>query len=450
MVAKHHKLIQSLELSLETTYVPGWGLVEGLREAVQNALDSEDEGYPMSVTHERGVLSILNAGASMERDVLLLGRTSKRGTGQRGQFGEGLKIGCLGLARAGFEVEVDTGIEILAPVIRRSAAFPNRDTLWFDVFERDPRAPVQVEFRLRPLPVKIWASAKKRFLRLSPPEKVVVTSPGRILLDRPLRGQVFVRGIFIQHRPDLKLGYDLEQATIDRDRNMIEGYALSSTLAKMHAEGTMLAPQAMGSLTYSLLLEEAADVGHFHYGHGEAYERATRHLRGLFLGDHGDKAVPVRSIEESRKLSRFGRRGVVLPHGLFETLAPSFDAVRRRLDDKAQVAARYGWGDLREREQKVLEQASALLQGADSAFNLDRVQVVKLRSLTEVPVLGMHDPDTKQIEIDRSRLRSTGDCLSTLLHEFAHDYGDDLTPDHVGRMEYLYQQVVEQLLPRRG
>jgi len=116
-----------IELSINTKYMPAWGLWEGVRELIQNAKDGETQlSAKMTVEHDAATdtLTITNEGATLPHEALLLGHTTKLGDKNTiGQFGEGLKIGLLAIVRAGHAVAIRNGGESWTPVMIQSPAF---------------------------------------------------------------------------------------------------------------------------------------------------------------------------------------------------------------------------------------------------------------------------------------------------------------------------------------
>ena len=123
----------TIALSLTEDYAPSWGVWEGVRELVQNWHDGclRNSGQVDSWTalggdafvavangKEVGVLSydaakeelqLVNRDVGLARRVLLLGSSHKADSSHAiGQFGEGMKVGCLALLREGRHVEMST------------------------------------------------------------------------------------------------------------------------------------------------------------------------------------------------------------------------------------------------------------------------------------------------------------------------------------------------------
>jgi hypothetical protein len=80
------------QLTISAGYVEDWGLHEGVREIIQNALDGQQDGCPMTIDHSGDTLTVSNQGARLDRSVWLLGNSSKNADSHRGHFGEGLKL----------------------------------------------------------------------------------------------------------------------------------------------------------------------------------------------------------------------------------------------------------------------------------------------------------------------------------------------------------------------
>jgi hypothetical protein len=123
-----------IELTLTADYVPTWGLWEGVREFIQNAIDAQEhEGRRMHIEHRprTNVLSIVSEGVVLNRSVLLIGMSTKRGKQQRGQHGEGFDVGALALVRAGHELNIWSGDEKWSPYLEPSETFDGERVLTF-------------------------------------------------------------------------------------------------------------------------------------------------------------------------------------------------------------------------------------------------------------------------------------------------------------------------------
>ena len=86
-----------IELTIDTNYLPDWGVQEGLRELLQNTKDAEvSTGFPAYINYKPNKVTLVNNYAKINRDVLLFGKTTKVDDERMiGHFGEGMKLGIL-------------------------------------------------------------------------------------------------------------------------------------------------------------------------------------------------------------------------------------------------------------------------------------------------------------------------------------------------------------------
>src|SRR3990167_3749403 len=109
------------ELPITREYISHWGLLDGVREIVQNALDSDS---PFEWNIEEDTLYIHSRYSTLEPKTLLLGCTSKaEATDKIGSFGEGYKLAMLCLHRAGYGVRLRNNGVAWTPEFRFNTKF---------------------------------------------------------------------------------------------------------------------------------------------------------------------------------------------------------------------------------------------------------------------------------------------------------------------------------------
>ena len=221
-----------VQLSLSTQYVPEWDAFAAVREVVQNGLDGETDGYKLSVEHSGTTLRVSNVGAKLDTKVWLLGQSGKRDGGDyRGQHGEGLKLACLVLARRGHDVKIVNGDESWTPKIEASDQFAGAEVLTIYTHKRqNDSGAFTVE--IGNITKEAWTLMKERFLFLNKPEKAIDTNYANVLMDEKFKGQVFVKGIWVQTNPDFRYGYDFKSIQTDRDRRMVSSWDMKYYAAK--------------------------------------------------------------------------------------------------------------------------------------------------------------------------------------------------------------------------
>lgn len=439
------------ELTITTSYVPNWGQAEVLREILQNGRDAEIEfGATMTVEHVYrtrdkrpiGAVVITNQGTTMNKEVLLLGHTSKAQRSDLiGCYGEGLKIATMAALRLNLQIKIKNGSESWVPTIARSEKF-DADVLVFDIsggnkFEN------RVSIEILGIEADEWEKIRKNFLFLCPPAAVVETYEGKVLLDPNLKGQLFVKGMFVCNDPKLNFGYDINTADIDRDRRMIsDKYSATSRLLQ--------AAMATGKLTdkvYELLCEGASEVDGIFGSWVEGESR--KKLTDKFLSQYGADSIPVETEGEATELGHFGKRGVKVPYNLRSILEVTLGSSRENLRALRMNAQRvYEPSELEENEQANLEVAVRLLRKALIALEMDVDVCEKIRVVEfgDSCLKGTYDGADGGVRLARSVLATAASALRTLIHEAGHMAGVDGSKQHETAMGNLTEAVLGQLL----
>lgn len=210
------------ELPLAKEYVRHWGVVEGVRELIQNALDSES---PFEYEFGPESLTIRSRFAKLTPETLLLGKTSKADNKDAiGSFGEGYKIAMLVIIRAGYDMTVFNGDVNWYPKFVRSVTF-NSDVLAIEE-ELSPVRHEGLAFRIGGLNEPIKTLIRNSCLHMQDSVgEVIETRYGRILLNRP--SKLYVGGLFVCDT-ELKYGYDVkpEYLRLERDRQTVSTFDL--------------------------------------------------------------------------------------------------------------------------------------------------------------------------------------------------------------------------------
>lgn len=409
-----------ISFSVKETYVPSWGTWEAIREAIQNGLDEDSRGHRLTVSYSNGWLRIHNEGADMKTDALLWGETDKRGNPELiGEHGDGLGTGLLAGVRAGYEIKITTQTETWVPFIAPAENFGGQRVLQVRTRKLQRKQPgVTVAIKV---PEEEWEKAQDLFLRFARLDRAVhvleVPDHGTIITDPEYAGRVYVKGIFVQHIPDLVFSYNLPNARVDRDRRLVDEWDLKWTLASIYKYGVAIHPEKLRPIVYTMVRDDRKDTQGLRYDSSEEIPKA---VAAQWAEEHGDNAVPVNSIGDSEKVNTLGHRGVVandtLRHILGKTHVPTAEAIQDKLR-KATTRA-YSWEELDRHEQVNLSTAAAAL---------DEVMPEGSRPLLDmVNVVDFHEDlkglwETGKIQIAREALATPQDALKVLVHEAAHE-----------------------------
>lgn len=314
--------MKRIELTISTDYVPTWGAIEGIREFVQNALDQEVQSkgkntFKWTYNEDTETLSIGSLESALDMNTLLLGTSTKQhDCNTIGQFGEGYKLGCLVLIRAGYSVNIlNYGKkEIWHPHLVKSRRF-GATILVFDIehvsiWQSIPNT--NLSFVVKGIKKELFTEISHYILPFNKPTNVIKTDKGSVLLDEDRRGEVYVNGLYVNSYPDLCYGYDIpaQFLALDRDRHLAREFDVSWATSAIWALSKdtkrilqlVSEPKEEDTANYYL---DARYLQNSMYGssfgdilHNAAYQ--------AFLNKYGDKAVPVCSQSEAEEYKKRG------------------------------------------------------------------------------------------------------------------------------------------------
>jgi hypothetical protein len=441
------------QLTVSDQYVPDWGTWEGVREAIQNALDARDKGHPMHVSYNEtdGVLTISNFGVELDRSVWLMGMTTKAGdTEARGQFGEGLILSALALVRAGRKLQIINHSENWDCALADSKAFPGQQVLTVSTRRRPtPSLHPCFSVRIEVTPAE-WADYQLRFIDLQAGLAAIETSEGQILTGEQQRGRVYVKGIHVETRDNLDSGYNLTGGVrTDRDRRMVNSFDFNWHIG--HAWIDALCNEHISAERLLALLQsgcdEAKGVSDRHCP-DEHLERVAQAWRNLY----GAHAVPVRNDAEANDAGHLGKFGRITTPEVCEFFArhSELSLEKLRAERRGDVTRVYCQKDLASVERANLERSLSLVDPSARALGMtplaSRLNVVDFR---DDSILGTHaydaGSDNFRINIARKNLDSIQSTIRVIVHEAAHDFGSDGSASHQHTEAQLFSRIITEL-----
>lgn len=407
-----------IQLSIARDYAPTWGLWEGVRELVQNWMDAFEEGDHVEHTGTR--LQIVNQhGAIEQRDIAVLGSSTKAGDAStRGQFGDGLKVGCLALVREGFNVRFRSGGYWYRAGIEYSKTH-GAEVLTF----RSRRAKESTDseggvfFIVEGLTRSQWEELKPRF--------IFDPTRGPLLEEKP--GQIYVKDIWVCERAGFAFGYNLPKAAIGRDRDLVSDfdirYAAGRILATALENGDTTPARVMG------LLSEGAAEAEFVRSFVSAEGRQA--IKDAFEDVHGDKAVPVHTEDQHRLAGHLGLTPVIVNAAL---MAAAPEIARDKLSADSVVCEI----DPTDDEADALAWAMELV--GEEALDGLTIRTVKFVDKNQ---LGKREGGV--VSLSRGALADRLTALKTLVEEVAHTAGPDGSFEHKHALHDLYVAIVARL-----
>ncbi|RDL32005.1 uncharacterized protein BP5553_09407 [Venustampulla echinocandica] len=277
-------------------YAPGWKSHDAFREYYQNWMDGMVESRKIlrsqinvsindtekewvalarrSVGHEllgfirfskqKGELELSNFKARLEPKALSIGETSKRNNkNTAGTHGEGFKVASLVMVRKGYQVRYEASKYYWRFVL----CGQNKRHLYYQLspISESKLTKAMAKYREnvnigcpRGTVANMWedvtvkigkvygskASGEKikweKFqewikvsMALVPPVTLIKTQYGDLVTDPEFSGRLYLKGLFLEHKKDLKFSYDLAKGHVNRDR---ETLASTEEEAKNFAE----------------------------------------------------------------------------------------------------------------------------------------------------------------------------------------------------------------------
>lgn len=418
-------------------YVTSWNITHALRELIANALDAEAQyGARKEILYNAGrkKLRIVNHGVTLDRTALLLGGTDKEGQiNLIGQYGEGLKLAMLVLLRNKLQIRIRNGREEdWIPSIRPSEKW-GAEVLSVEI-RKAGRQVENFEVVVEGLEPETWNEMKDHFLFMNP-AKWLDFETGQLLTDLDHKGKIYVRGVFVLNEPGYYYGYNFKDLDIGRDRQAPERWMFEHKINMLHREYVSRNPEHIAIL-YDLLGTDCGEASAFRsYDYEDLVEAWTQH----FVKLHGADAIPCATSGEAQELQFLGIRGVVMQSRL------QAEKLQRKLKNPSQIKAlrklhavkTYALSELTPEEGKIFDQAVRLLILAFDECHYDdlgpivgRISVVDFQDSS---IRGTHLGT--DIKIAQKILSDLGMTLMTLIHEFAHDFGLDGSPEHLEKMQ---------------
>jgi hypothetical protein len=430
-----------------------WDMENATSEVVQNAIDQHRRtSDPYFIEHD-GVetLRVANQFARLYKDALIAGWSTKRNDPYSiGKFGVGLPAALSTFARLRMTCEIYTQDQIWRPSLINDPAFNNAEVTRINVRQRRSTRAVEfdgVEVFISPITPAEWEKCLTRFLFLYHHNRIE-TSYGAILTDPNQAGKIYTKGIYVTTLDDqnYSYGFDLQNVEIDMERRITDSWQMESEIGKVLREAFTEKPELVSDTLWGKLLIDSREIYRFiPYSSDPSYARIQNSLYERFVKEHGE-AIPVESIAQAKELEFYGKLGVIIPRALREILVEktgSYESIKK--NNKLNWSRIYQLSELNSCEQENLLTALDLLTGVVGKLE-EEVLVADLPDGTN----GICKPGT--IALSRNILNELTDTdtqsgvLSTLIHEYAHRYGEDGARTHEREQRKIWGKIAKNLL----
>lgn len=229
-----------------------WGVWEGFRELVQNALDeiqyvtgSIVDTYPC--TYSNGKTIIHDDGRGLGVNNLLIGKSEKMDW-QRGRFGEGLKLGLMTLLDQGYKVRILTRDKIIVPKYETNIIEGTSVDLFCVCIKKSDKyvqgTTIEIESQ-----TNLCREFRTRFVQGIDKNKILydIVEDGfkrYTIIDKTGtdgKPRIYVRDIYVADITDIILGstvfsYNVHNVRIDESRRVVNLVDLMDQIARIHAK----------------------------------------------------------------------------------------------------------------------------------------------------------------------------------------------------------------------
>jgi hypothetical protein len=289
------------------------------------------------------------------------------------------------------------------------------------------------------MPPEVWEDQKWRYLCVSPRPRneVINTTRGKVLMGEKDKGRIFVKGIYVCSIDDAGFGYDLYDAQLDRERNVVGSYNLREIVKDMMQEATSQGLVSVQTL-WDMMSRGCPEVNVGDYDVANA--KLAKTISDEFVRRFGAGSFPVTSMADAADLQHLGKSGVMVSSHIVNAMKPVFgsiDDVRKKLKDAIKETVQ--WVDLTDTEKRNIDQAILEMNAVpDVSVKLSDVEVA---IFLDGRLRGMYKGG-KAI-LSRQVLSDLPSTLGVLIHEVAHSKGVDGDKAHVAEIERVWRHVYE-------
>lgn len=444
-----------IETSLHVSYQEGtWTLLDAVREIISNAFDGERRfaasgrgRMSLDYSPKTKVMKVTNAGVVVPAKALLMGESEARNEKSAiGQFGEGLPMALLVLARRGMDVVILNGEEKWEPCIVTSETYKSRVLAVKTRQMLKYRDEFTVE--MHGIEPEEYEEARNLFLALDPTfrkDEAVPAGAGgeQILLNPAFRGRVYNKGVYVCSNGGLMYGYDLN-TKLNRDRSFIRDYDLEDATSRALQYAADSDEVFREVFLRSILDEVTAFEGGNQYGSLYYSDKFPAALAGEFTRRFGASAIPVANVEQIREAEFFGHVGVIVSDLARQLITKGGVTPLHDITRTGRLEAAHVWqpADLPAESVKHFDKAVAVLRVALPLWE-PNVRIVTFRG---EGILGTYREADRRIDISHEVLGDFQRTLTTLVHEVAHCLGKDGTLAHGEGQVTIFARIVDVLL----
>jgi len=421
--------MEEIVYPISLDYVPSWGKWEVVRELVSNAKDT-GTNFKMTLSNNR--LELTDEGEGLQIRQLLLGVSEKSDkTNAIGQFGEGLKLSLLVLTRLGKRAQIWSGNKYIENGVAEIDGVKVLKVTHQEIDTKNTGTTIIIDD---------WdEDYTDRFIFHDFDKRIICQNEyGRLLSQRSL----FVKGVFCNDLRAYGFGYDAYYVQMNRDRSAVGDWYIRCAAGGIWQK-------TFEAERWITLFKKIKD-DHVEERNMVLYELENPDIVKLaFYAVFGSKAVLPTSYDAS--LEARHRGASIIEENLFGDhlyrvlnkkclIKTDSEFVYEKLGEKSFRVKTKDLDDVQKENLKVLKKIAII-----SGFDPKKIVIAKLE--------GRHgdcNMSTGVIRIDEGRMGNLQECVSTFLHELAHEKfrTKDLTDEHVNACTDVSAKVILKLMKK--
>jgi len=413
--------------SIATGYVADWTPVQAVREVFQNYLDIvEEQQVKGTVTWKDGQVIVEDKGPGLAMRHFALGISEKGSENAKGQFGEGLKLGLMALARQGRSCTLLSNGRQVEPIIQVN---PDYEVETLHLRVSSSRKRVGTEIRVE-CSKEEYDAARQYFVELADGITWVDRECG---ISMPA-GHIYLNGTHVGS-PHMLFSYHLSTRDVEglgqvmnRDRSVVDTTKLASVvLKKVCATRSAVVARRYLQMLHNPDVDQRPLEGQAYVGGYMLEDRAL--WKAQATAEFGEGVLHSSHTEKNSRAEYLGYKVLyVSSYSLREILSSlGWQTVDRVLQD---VPVEYQESALTPEEDAILQEACAVVREvlADPQpvivcdfLRVNGSEVSGAYLDPNILLLGEEQEDLYGITmLHRDRLESLGEAVATLLHETLH------------------------------
>jgi len=185
----------------------------------------------------------------------------------------------------------------------------------------------------------------------------------------------------------------------------------------------------------NMMERDHPDTAAFHlYFSKEAINNLYKHVQKLC---GAVDAIPVSDVNRKNELEHLGKQCIIVSKTIEKILEPQvgvFEDLRRTVLDMSHTEID------RIVDETILQEVVGLIEQTYAFANRGRI---KICDFVNKNICGLHSNLDATIYLNVEILNDFRELLITLVHEFAHDFGDDGSKMHIDALQIIMAEIIE-------